>query len=256
MNILGLVKGILHKRKELDIKKLPSQGLFYNDDFKIFIKKADIEDIREYESNFMKDVGVIISKINKIVFKNTLFSSGYSYNDIKSIDILYTFLEIVKYTNKKSIKVSYYDESKNKESNIEFNSKYFNYFKINEELKKMYNDKEKCFDIFGYKYTMPSVGVENSLASYLIKKSKQDIDIDKYNNYCYDFTYFVGNKNKLSFNEVENLIEVFNYDIEGSEMDKISKIIKKFEPLQIYSLTNGEEKIDLNAKIDLSKIWD
>ena len=35
MNLINLVKRILNINKEIDTKTLPSQGLFYNDDFKM-----------------------------------------------------------------------------------------------------------------------------------------------------------------------------------------------------------------------------
>jgi len=45
MNLVNLLKGLLNLQKKIDIKILPSQGLFYKDDFEITIKKADVEDI-------------------------------------------------------------------------------------------------------------------------------------------------------------------------------------------------------------------
>jgi hypothetical protein len=48
-------------------------GLFYNDDFNIWIKKADIEDIIEYEYKYKKDdIGSIINRVKKIVNKNVI----------------------------------------------------------------------------------------------------------------------------------------------------------------------------------------
>lgn len=213
-----------------------------------------MEDIIRYEHNFVKDIGVIISKIKKIVENNIKLSKKYKYDDIKSIDIVYIFLEIVKFTNKHSISLSYYDELNNEEKSIEFSSKYFNYFKINDELMSKYNNKEKCFEINNYRYSLPSIGIENSLTSYLTIKSYEP-GAEKYNNYFYDFTYFLGDKNKLSIEEVDNLIQIFNFDIEEEELEKVKQIIQTFEPLQRYSLIDGDTQIDLSSKIDLSKVW-
>jgi len=41
MNLSNLIKGLLNLEKEVNIKTLPSQGLFYKDDFKLKIKKAE-----------------------------------------------------------------------------------------------------------------------------------------------------------------------------------------------------------------------
>lgn len=254
MNLSNLIKGLLNLEKEVNIKNLPSQGLFYKDDFKIKIKKAEIEDIVNYEHNFVKNIGVIINKIKNVVEKNVIISEGYTFDDIKSIDIVFLFLEIVKFTNGEPINLSYFSEIENREISIEFNSKYFNYFKINSDLEKKYNNEEKCFTIKNYKYSLPSIGVENSLTDYLISKSNEE-DAEKYNNYFYSFTYFLGNKSKLTFDEIDNLIQIFNFDIEPEELEKIKDVIKIFEPMQKYSLKNGKDEVDLNSKIDLSKVW-
>mgnify|MGYP000182423732 CR=1 FL=1 len=69
MNLTNLLKTILNLQKKLDISILPSQGLFYKDDFEIYIKKADLEDIIEYVHNYIKDdLGSIIYKLKKIAF--------------------------------------------------------------------------------------------------------------------------------------------------------------------------------------------
>ena len=68
MNLVNLLKGLLNLQKKIDIKILPSQGLFYKDDFEITIKKADVEDIIEYEYNYIKDdLGSVIFKLKKVV---------------------------------------------------------------------------------------------------------------------------------------------------------------------------------------------
>jgi hypothetical protein len=255
MNLSSLVKGILNLQKEVDIKKLPSLGLFYNDDFKIYIKRADTEDIIDYEYNYVKDdVGVIINKIKKIVKRNTSLSSGYSFNDIKSIDIVFLFLEIVKFTKKEPIYFIYTNDNLKKELKIEFSTDNFNYFKISDNIMSKYDKKEKCFLIDGYKYTLPSIGIENCLTNFLIIKSS-DKDANLYNNYFYDFTHFVMNKNYLSFDEIENIVEVFNFDMEESELKKVKNIISIFEPMQRYSLMENGSVIEMNSRIDLEKIW-
>lgn len=253
MNILNILKNI-KKHKKINIKKLPSQGFFYKKDFNLFITKASSEDISIYESNFIKDVGSMIFKIKKIVKKNTKYSKEYSYKDLKSVDIIYIFLEIVKFTTNKTISLSYYNERRKEERNIEFNSDNFNYFKINFDLVEKYNKKERLFEINGFKYSLPTIGVEDCLSSFLISKIKEE-DSSKYNEYFFDFTHFVGHKNHLTFNEIDNLIKIFNFDIEDKEFEKIKEILNIFKPIQIYSLIDEGEKVSINNKIDLSTIW-
>jgi len=249
LNLVDLIRSALNYKKPINTKHLPSQGLFYKNDFKIRISKADEEDIKNYERDFKKNLNTVVYQIKKIVRKNIFFSNEYKFNDLKSIDIVYVFLEIVKFTRNKSIKIKHSSEKE-----IEFNSKNFNYFKIDENTMRYYEEDEQCFRISNYKYTLPTIGIEISLTNYLGKKSLEP-DSEKYNDYFYDFIYFLGNKSELSFTEIDNLIQIFNFDLNVSELAKIKDIINRFLPIQIYSLIKGDEVIDINAMINLEDIW-
>ena len=255
MNLVNLLRGLLNLQKKVDIKSLPSQGLFYSNDFEIVIKKADIADIIEYEHDYIKDdLGLIINKLKKIVEKNTTFSTGYNFNNIKSIDVVFLFLEIVKYTKNRNIIINYVDEVNNKLDDIEFDYKTFNYYKLGDEVMKGYNSVEKNFKLNEYIYSLPSIGVENSLTFFLFHKSASS-DAYKYQSLNYDFTYFVGDKNFLTFNEIDNLIQIFNHDLEKAELEKVKKTIETFVPLQKYSLIKEGKEVDINSKIYLENIW-
>lgn len=254
MKLLNIFSGMFNKFKSIDKKILPSRGLFYKDDFNLKIKKASIEDIKEYESGFNKDLGIIIYKIKKIVEKNLVFSSGYKFNDLKSIDVIFIFLEIVKYTKGKPIKIIYNNEETSKEETVEFNSSNFNYYELEKECMDCYNSINREFAISGYHYTLPSIGVENCLTQFLIMKSSEP-DSKKYNDYNYSFTYFLGHKDFISFAEIDNLIQIFNYDLDELEKLKIEEILKVFVPMQRYTLIKNGKVIEINSKIDLENIW-
>lgn len=146
MSLSNVIKSLLNLQKKVDIKSLPSQGLFYKDDFEVWVKKADVGDIIEYEYNYIKDdLSIVLSRLKRIVEKNTILSRGYSFSDIKSIDIVFLFLEIVQFTKNKPIKVSYFNDEIGKIDNINFGKESFNYFKPNEELMKFYDNSEKVF---------------------------------------------------------------------------------------------------------------
>ncbi len=253
--MIDFFRELFVKRIKLDTKILPSQGLFYKKEFEINIKKASKEDILDYEKNYVKDdIGTVIYLIKKIVEKNIKLSGGYVYEDIKSIDIIFIFLEIVKITKGKPINLLYFDKETDSEGKIEFGSKYFNYFQFTNKLLQNYSNEDRSFTINGYKYTLPSIGVENSLTNFLIVKSSEE-DAFNYNNYTYDFTYFVGDKNNLKFKEIENLIQIFNFDMDKDEMKKMKEVIKTFLPLQRYSLKKDGRIVEMNSKINLEKIW-
>jgi hypothetical protein len=255
MNLFNLLKDITCSYKKLDKSKLPSQGLFYNDDFSIKIKKVNPDDISKYESEFIKDdLAIVINKVKQIVENNIILSDGYIFDDLKSIDIVFIFLEIVKHTKKRDITINYVDELKNKIEEITFDSKTFNYFILDEKLKKMYNKETKSFDIGGYNYTLPSIGVENCITYFLVMKLYEENE-EKYENLNFNFSYFLAQKNFLTFDEIENLIEIFNFDLDEDEKNKIEKIIETFKPLQRYSLIRDGREVDINSKIDLENIW-
>jgi hypothetical protein len=252
MNLFEILKNILLSVKKLEKSSLPSQGLFYNDDFLIKIRKANNDDIKLYESDFKKeDLVVIITKVKEIVEKNIILPKKYTFDDLKSIDVVFIFLEIVKFTKKREIIINYVDELKNKVEQISFDSKTFNYYNI-ENYKKYYNNNTKSFDIKGYSFTLPSIGVENCITYYLMKNSDSDREFEDIN---FNFSYFLAQKNFLTFDEVENLIEIFNFDMEDEERIKIEEIIASFIPLQKYSLIKNGREIDINSKIDLENIW-
>jgi hypothetical protein len=255
MNLVNVLKGLLNLQKKVDIKSLPSQGLFYKDDFEICIRKAKLEDIIEYEHEYIKDdLGSVITKLKKVVENNTIFSSGYTFNDIKSIDVVFLFLEIVRFTKGKAVNLKYFDDELGEEKDIEFSSNYFNYFRLSDDVMSHHNKETKEFIIDDFKFSLPSIGVENCVTNYLISKS-DDYDVAKYNEFNYDFIFFLANKRSVNFSEIDNLIQIFNFDIDDNDAKKVKKVIKTFQPIQKYSLKRGDKIIEINSKIDLEKIW-
>jgi len=255
MNLISIIKGILNVQKKIEVIYLPSQGLFYKDDFELYIKKAKIEDIIEYEYKYNKEnLGSVITRLKKIVEKNVILSKNYTYNDIKSIDIVFLFLEIVKFTNNKPIKLNYFNDTNGKDELINFESETFNYYEPELDLIEKYDTETKEFNFNGYKYSVPSIGIENSLTHFLVSKS-DDPNSESYNTYSYDFLYFLGNKSTLSFQEIDNLIQIFNFDIPESDRKYIRKIVKKLSEIGRYSLKRDSQIIDVTAKIDLEVIW-
>jgi hypothetical protein len=255
MKLLDRIHAMFAKKKQIDVANLPSQGYFYREDFKIWIKKATEEDVLEYEKEFNpENLGSILDKIKMIVERNTIFTGRYSFRSIKSIDVVYLFLEIVKLTKNKDLVVEYYDDETSNFGTIEFCPENFNYFKIDGKIMDLWNSEERCLDIYGYKFTLPTIGVENSLTSFLIEKSYED-GCEVYNDYSYSFTHFISDRESLTFAEIDNLIEVFNFDMDEEEKKKISEIIEMIKPIQRYTLIKGNRVIEMGAKLDLWNIW-
>jgi hypothetical protein len=255
MKLLDKIISRLTKKKGIDVSTLPSQGYFYKEDFKVWIKKADALDVKAYENGFDGgNLGSVLNRIKGIVEKNTILSEGYSFNSIKSIDIVFLFLEIVRLTKNDSVMIEYYDDELGTKSKIEFCQENFNYYTFDEYLEERWNREERCIEMYGYKFTLPTIGIENSLTSFLIEKSYED-GCEKYNDYSYSFTHFMSDRESLTFAEIENLIEVFNFDIDAEEKNKISDIVEMLKPMQRYTLKKGDRVIEMGAKLNLMNIW-
>jgi hypothetical protein len=67
--------------------------------------------------------------------------------------------------------------------------------------------------------------------------------------------FFLTGRNNISIDEVENIINIFNFDIEEADKKAIDNIISKFSPVLSYSLKVNGYKIDMRSSMDLESIW-
>lgn len=232
------------KYKRLDIETLPSQNLFYPSDIKLYIKRASKSDINVFKDYYKGgDVISILSAIKYIVEHNIKLNKKYSYKDILSTDMLYIFFQIVSYTKDEPI-VIYYDN----DIELELNEYTFNYFDT-AEYDKYYNEEKKCFEIDGYQYSLPTNGIEDAVTEFIYKNHKE------YTGYDYKFQYFLTDKNEITHDEIVNLLEIFNYDMKSSQIEKIDNIVDEFSPFINYSLITPNDIIIPLDGVDLEFIW-
>ena len=150
MNLYNYIKNFFIDKKRINVNILPSQGFFYEEDFYLYVKKAPQKDIDFYEKDFVPgDLGIILSKIKTIVSNNII--TNYEFEDIKSIDVIFIFFEIIKFTKNKPFKVVYFDIDSNKRE-IEFSSKYFNYYDF-DSIKNKWNKIN--FSVFALRLFKP-----------------------------------------------------------------------------------------------------
>lgn len=236
--------------RELYIKNLPSLGLFYPKDMKIFISKVSIDDIKVYYDMYDEtDYIEIFGAVKYIVRKSCIFNETYIFEHITSVDIMYIFLEIVKFTMGKDIEVIISDKD-----SVIFNEKSFNYFKLSKEQLSIYNDVERAFVYKGFKYSLPTIGAEISLTNFLLQLKKDEM-LEIYADISYDFLYFLGGKIDISVDEMKNLIEIFNYDLTSENKIILKKFIKEYKDFAKYSIIYNDEIIPLE-NISLSDIWE
>lgn len=254
MQLFTILKGLLSTKKKIELETLPSCGVFYNEDFEIHIRRATMDEIVDYEVNLnIQNFYSVLESIKKIVRDCTSYSKNYTYEDLKSIDVVWIFMEIVKYTNNSPITIDYFDKSEEKIKNIEVSVENFNYFKYQKYLNK-YNKEERCFEINGYKFTLPTSGVENSLTKFLSENSNNS-KYKKYLDYDYSFIYFLGQRNKLDSDEIKNISHIFNEEMDRYESEKVANIIQQFSKWPRYTFKVGKKVYEITSKIDLKNIF-
>ncbi len=248
-SIINILKDLtIHKNsKSLNLTQLPSQGYFYPKDFWVKIKKAELQDIMEYNHFFDYENPILIIELIKQVVKNNIYvSSKYSFSDIRAIDIVYVFMEIVKLTKDKKIFL-------NGDTKIEISATTFNYFIPSNKYK--YNIEEKCFEYRGFKFRFPSIGVEESI--FRFSSINANYNILKWDEHNYDFSYFLPlEQNHLKYNEIENLLTVFEDDLNEDSKQVVDEILNYFKPMLKYSLKINNEVILLDQRVSLRTIWD
>ena len=213
MSIFSIISSLKENEKEIDLTKSISNGIFYEKDFSIKIKKASKEDIELYKNKFQcNNILSIINCMIKIVNKNIIVKNG-SFADIKALDLYFIFLEIVKFTLEKDIFINLGDT----QIPINNNYLYFDYSKYK------FDSITKEFLINDYRFTLPSMGVNDCLTRYIFEKK----EIKK--EYTFYFVYFLKNKNYLSYNEIDNLMSLFNEDMNLDEYKKIEEIVDIFK---------------------------
>jgi hypothetical protein len=241
--------------QRIDVKKLPSMGLFYKDDMRITIKKAEpVHQVTYLQGIDVTDSMSVSQGIKYIVKNCSTFSKGYTFHDLRSCDIMFIFLKIVSFTNGKPLVVTHLSKNTRTAKKVEFNEDNFNYFKIPEDIMKKYDSVNKVFFVDRYGYSPPTVGVESCL-TYFFMNAHMYENADFFENAEYDFLYFLRDKTSLDYSEIENLVWAFNHDLDDVEQTKVKKIVEMFKGFTDYSLLCGDEKVSLASKIDLGDVW-
>lgn len=245
---------IFGKKIELEVKKLPSMGLFYDDEFKIFIKKMEIEEIflfkKEYDFN---NIFKITESIRRVVEKHTIYSKGYNIDDLSSIDLMYVFYNIIALTKNKPINFIY--QYNNILKNIPFTEATFRYAKL-DKLLENYDPKTKTVNVGSYRLKYPTIGIEKSIYNFIIDMGKQN-KIDDYKDYNYNFMYFVPDKKTLTYEEIDNLLILFNNELPDDLQKTITEALGIISDNMGYKLYSKEDDsvIDISS-IDLKNILD
>lgn len=172
----------------VDIQDLPSQGLFYPDGIKIFIRAANTGEIKHWSMIDETAYDNIDESLNYVLERCMTISmpdgTRGQWKDLKDIDRFYLILAIRDFTftdgnNELKIKVSESKDVVVHKDNIDF-------IKIDPKLMKHYSPVERCFVFSSPKLAkgslriyMPSVGVTKWLKDYYQKKKRRQEQIDE-----------------------------------------------------------------------------
>lgn len=172
---------------EIPMSSLPSQGLFYPEGARLFIRAASGGDIRHWsmtDENSLEEIDNALNYILERCMKITFPNGNASWKDLKEVDRIYTILAIRDFTftegnNELKIKVSEHQTVTVHKDNIDF-------IKLNEKMYKYYNEEKRCFTfpvknprVGKINFYFPSVGVNKWLKDYLIRKRDRQEQFDK-----------------------------------------------------------------------------
>jgi len=244
------------------IEDLPSQGLFYPNDFKISIRAAKVKEIKHWSAMDSNDFRSIDESINFVLQNCTKLRCGnniVSWKDIKEIDRLYLIFAIREFTFKDGENKLYLPGSEK----IEIRKEMLKYFELNEKLKKFYCEKNKCFIITNknnkqesVKLYIPSIGVSQFIKDHVDTKRQNQETVDE------DFLKFAP----FIFSDHRELDEKKYFDAlvdsNGWSIWKISAIgqvsdiiMNNVKPQVVYTKGGEEHNAPLNFQGGFKSIF-
>lgn len=250
--LIQKIKSKLEHRRGHNIKTeyLPTRGLYYNENIKITLYKASDKTIKYYKDNInTTDINEMLSVINNVV-KSHIKIENSTFNDLKSIDLLYLFIYIVRITTEKPYLVKYEIEGVGV-GEMEFNEDNFLYLEIEKLSKhfKEYNKERKQIVLHnGFHFSLPSIGLETQIVEF-IKNNK-----DKYEYENMNFIYFMGNENNVANEYIDNAILMFQ-ELDYETRTLIDDFIYLYEEKQRFKLLKDNILVDLKSGLHFDDLW-
>lgn len=236
----------------LDIKSLPSKGLFYPDGTKIFVRAATGGEIKHWSTMNVEKLEEVDEHINYIIEKCCKISipgndhMGGNWKDLNDIDRMYILFAIRDFTFPAGNNELMFNVSENKQipilkDNIDF-------VNLPEELMRYYNEDERCFTL-RFKsgkvinLYITTLGVGNWLKNYVYQKQNSREQIDQ------DFLLYapllIKSYRKFSTRAYEEMIEESSHwgVAEWSALSHFRDIImSQTEPMIRYEDEAGVER--------------
>lgn len=175
--------------KNLPLKNLPSQGLFYPDATEVTIRAASVAEIRHWSTIDDNDALAIDDMLNFVCEKCCrirMAGRPANFKDLKEVDRFYVIFAIRDFTFKNGENRLYttLDNEDGSENRIEITKDVLNYFNPDERIMKYYSADKKCF-IFSMKngeifdLHFPSLGIMTFIKAYAKNKQQRNQQFDK-----------------------------------------------------------------------------
>jgi len=179
--------------KILDLRGLPSKGMFYPDGAELLLRPAKTKEIRHWSTIDENDPIDVREKINFILNACTKFTikggRPLNFNDFLEIDRYHILFRIYELTfpnqeNKLWANIKCDNERCGHVNRIQVGSQNLKGFECPPELIKWYSQEEKCFKIVSEKLQetirifLPTFGVDTKLRQRKNTETSQGIEID------------------------------------------------------------------------------
>ena len=178
----------------IDVKDLPTKGIFYPEGTRLFIRAATGGEIRHWSQTNETELTEIDDSLNYMLercLSIRIPGKIGDWKDLKEIDRFYVILAIRDFSfpdgnNELMIKITETQQTPLKKDNIDF-------IKFEDKIMKFYDVENRCFTIQNFTSKqgrvinlkkplhiyMPSVGVNNWLKNYMNKKARQQEMFDQ-----------------------------------------------------------------------------
>lgn len=178
--------------KLLDLRSLPSQGLFYPEGTELLLRSAKTKEIRHWSTIDENDPLDIIEKINFVLNACTRIrvpgGRPLNYNDFLEIDryhILFRLYELTFPNQENKLWANIKCKNDGHVNSTQVLSNNLKGFQYPEELMKWYSEEDRCFKIISEKLNetffiyLPTIGIENKFRLKRQEDKKKGIEIDE-----------------------------------------------------------------------------
>lgn len=176
---------------KVNVKNLPSKGLFYSEDVSISVKPAGVKEIRHWSMIDESDEYSFVQAIDFILGRCVLIKTPkkiLSINDLCEVDRLYLIFTIREYTfndakNQVFIDVPYIFANQEYKDSVVITKESLKYFNMPEKLMSFYDANKRAFVIGKerqFELRLPTIGVSNWIQNYVKKRMQQNKPFDEF----------------------------------------------------------------------------